>query len=63
MNKTIETLDLKAKQARENLIATIKLDASATLLADDIIIASVAMMTYQLALAEKQQSTCKAPQE
>lgn len=52
--KTLETLEQEAKQARENLIATIELDASATLLANDIIIASVAMMTYQLALAEKE---------
>lgn len=48
--KTIKQLEQEAQQARENLIATIELGAPASLLADDMILAAVAMATYQFAL-------------
>lgn len=48
--KTIKQLEQEAQQARKNLIATIELGAPASLLADDMILAAVAMATYQFAL-------------
>ena len=54
MNKSIEQLEQEAQQARENLIATIELGAPASLLADDMILAAVAMVTYQFALAAQE---------
>jgi len=55
--KTINELEKEAKQARENLIATIELGAPASLLADDMILAAVAMVTYQFALAAQETDT------
>lgn len=52
--KTIKQLEQEAKQARKNLIATIELGAPASLLADDMILAAVAMATYQFALAAQE---------
>ncbi len=56
--KTIEQLAQEAKQARENLIATIELGAPASLLADDMILAAVAMVTYQFALGMQEVIDC-----
>jgi len=58
--KTIETLEQEAKETRSNLIDMIANYTSKVTYsehADAIISASLAMMTYQLALAEKERNS------
>ena len=64
MTKTIETLEQEAKNARDCAIAVFDNEnLTSRQKIDYIIIAAVSMITYQFALAEKQQSTCKEPQQ
>jgi hypothetical protein len=60
--KTLDTLEQEAKEARNNLIVVCDdIGSGSVKLADAMILASVAMMTYQLALASQSNCVNKIP--